>query len=212
MISFGYYDWIPHRTNSRNSSWNPVITTETRQKSTSRTNLDDDEIKLPKHTSSFNFLPQEVADLTYRVYIERPDTIRQIDGRPVPTKCIISTIDLDRDGQKCSDHPQGCGKSLKEEELLYVDGRDNHFSGHLYYLGVYRVRYGEKMTCKVGVVKCQYDCVKYFQHRYCVVQSVHHGDEKYSDDNAVKRRQQESLPKRCRGAASAIFLDSMESL
>ena len=154
----------------------------------------------------YNKLPKKINEITSRLYYDIPKPII-VDHHPLPKKCIIVNISMKRDMQQCVQHPEGCGLEVKVEDLVYIDGRDNHFVGKLYYIWAYRVRYGDKQSCKIGVVKCQFDCVKYFHHRYCVIQSVHHVTKNKDNEKNEKRKNMDSIVNRCRGIASAVFLN-----
>ena len=203
VIEIGFMDFVKRDKKQRETDWNPVITTSLRTKSMERAGIQSN-IE-PINKTWYNKFPKEISEITAKLYHEIPTPIT-IDNRPLPNKCIIVNISMKRDMQQCDQHPDGCGFEVKMEDLVYIDGRDNHFVCKLYYIGAYRVRYGDKQSCKIGVVKCQYDCVKYFQHRYCVIQSVHHITKDKDDTKCEKRKKMDSIVDRCREIASAVFL------
>ncbi len=70
----------------------------------------------------------------------------------------ICGINLKRDNCFCDDHPSGCGKSLKKNDVIFLKGTDVHLvSGYVYYVGAYRLTNGVDTKCKVGVVKAMYN-------------------------------------------------------
>ena len=94
------------------------------------------------------------------------------------TEIKITNTHRRRDGQKCRDHPNGCGRQLKLNDMVCTMGDDTHLvGGEVYYIGVYLVLSKNKTGCKVGVVKAAYHQLQYFTNRIGFIKFMNKGDD-----------------------------------
>ena len=157
--------------------------------------------------------------------------------KPYPLEAAVTSISSSKYGQQCfqcnnesiskdlldalkenrsrSGSGIPCGATLKGNDLVYLDGRDSVLVGSLYYIGVFRMVFGKRTGCKVGMVKCLVDDFSLFANRFGVVKRINHdkrgGIENMSQcthfvDYRPMKYQHSEFVKRCHGIALVDLL------
>jgi len=86
---------------------------------------------------------------------------------------LLMNTQLKRDGQKCATHPDGCGKELKSGDIITAYGNDIHWVYECWYIGAYLLIDGNRIGCKIGVVKAAYNQLHNVANRVGTVTKVH---------------------------------------
>ena len=134
--------------------------------------------------------------------------------RDIDSFYIVLT-DLTRDGQTCSNHAEGCGKTLVPGNLVATWSEDVELvKDEVLYIGVYLLKYQcssltekkcPELTCRVGVVRAKPEQASSFWNRVGVITTAHHEGQKYSGEGG-------DLISHGRGVARVQCLDTLAHL
>ena len=127
------------------------------------------------------------------------------------TSALVSFIDKPVDEnmtcplhhKESSDIHKHCGSIVGYGMPILVDATECELvDGYVYYIAARVLLTNGRKGCKVGIVKCLLDQVKYFAHRidYYVTQ-IHHPD-KVQDNRTIHARN------KCHGIAKIVFPDT----
>ena len=157
-------------------------------------------------TVLMNKFPLNPADITLFMRIDLNHNSRFDTNRGFPTQAIVTNISSNARLQRCQTH-ETCGRSLDVGSMVIVNGTDIRYMGcGTYFLGVYKLRNGKLITCKIGYVRVAWDEVKFVCNRIgCVEKIVHQA--KINKKDKMSRPQSESLQMKCKGYLVINFVD-----
>ena len=131
------------------------------------------------------------------------------DGDDIPPpQAIVTNISSATTFQNCNEH-KACGTYLSIGGLVFVNGVDVRYTKEgVYYIGVYKLSRGKKITCKVGYVRVCWNKVKYFTNCIACIEKIVHQPKLANQGRGVK----DSLQAKHHGYCIINFLDTWGAL
>ena len=120
-----------------------------------------------------------------------------------PPQAIVTNISTGASFMNCNEHEE-CGRHLSLGGLVFINGVDVRYAKEgVYYIGVYKLSRGKKITCKVGYVRVWWKEVKYFTNRIACIEKIVHQPNASNPARGVK----DSLQSKHQGYCIVNFLD-----